>query len=353
MYSDTFCSLWSTLIFPLHIWKKKTEGKRYIYFPKYASLRSDNLGTQIQVCVSSRHTCFSTPPVAFHHSKHLLEIILNFKSKLSNEFVNESFKTVRSTENAYLRKLHVSWYCCTLYKNTIKTLKTKLERINLFPSLHTYILHTHTHTQIHTCARLHTHWHTHRDRHIHTQSSLAKSSALFSSGRHTWLEFLKISYTSPGVQICLSKKVHHLFHEYISMTVIFLMYFHFHLKVNAWWFQIALICQNKSLKINLLDFSGGALRIHLLMQGTQARSLIWEDSRCLRQLKPVRHSWWAPALEPSTHKPQLLSPHAATAEARMLQLLKPACLEPWASKQEKPLQWEACVLQWRVAISPN
>ena len=75
--------------FPNLYMKKKTEGKRYIYFPKYASLRSDNLVTQIQVCVSSRHMYFSTPPAAFQHSKHLLEIIPNFKSKLSNEFVNE------------------------------------------------------------------------------------------------------------------------------------------------------------------------------------------------------------------------------------------------------------------------
>ena len=82
------------------------------------------------------------------------------------------------------------------------------------------------HTQIHTHAKLHIHRHTH----THTQSSLVKSSALFSSGQDTWLEFFKISYTSSGVRICLNKKVDHLFHEYISMTVNIFNVFPFSLK---------------------------------------------------------------------------------------------------------------------------
>ena len=32
------------------------------------------------------------------------------------------------------------------------------------------------------------------------------------------------------------------------------------------------------------------LRIHLLMQGTQVRSLVWEDPTCLGATKPVHHS---------------------------------------------------------------
>ena len=43
------------------------------------------------------------------------------------------------------------------------------------------------------------------------------------------------------------------------------------------------------------------LRIHLPMQGTRVRSLIWEDPTCRGTTKPVRHNYWA-------HVPQLLKP---------------------------------------------
>ena len=33
------------------------------------------------------------------------------------------------------------------------------------------------------------------------------------------------------------------------------------------------------------------LRIHLLMQGTQVRSLVWEDPTCLGATKPVHHNY--------------------------------------------------------------
>ena len=40
------------------------------------------------------------------------------------------------------------------------------------------------------------------------------------------------------------------------------------------------------------------LRIPLLMQGTRVLSMVWEDSSCLGTTKPVRHNYWACALEP-------------------------------------------------------
>ena len=40
------------------------------------------------------------------------------------------------------------------------------------------------------------------------------------------------------------------------------------------------------------------LRIHLLMQGTQVRSLAGEDPTCLRATKPMRHNYPACALGP-------------------------------------------------------
>ena len=46
------------------------------------------------------------------------------------------------------------------------------------------------------------------------------------------------------------------------------------------------------------------------MQGTQVRSLVWEDPTCRRATKPANHNYWAHA--PKAHAPQ----------------------------QEKPLQWE-------------
>ena len=66
------------------------------------------------------------------------------------------------------------------------------------------------------------------------------------------------------------------------------------------------------------------------MQGTPVQSLVWEEPTCHRTAEPVRHNHWS----------MLWSPQAATTEARM----PGAC----ASKQEKPLQWEAGALPWRV-----
>ena len=33
------------------------------------------------------------------------------------------------------------------------------------------------------------------------------------------------------------------------------------------------------------------LRIHLLMQGTQVRALVWEDPTCCGATKPMRHNY--------------------------------------------------------------
>ena len=82
------------------------------------------------------------------------------------------------------------------------------------------------------------------------------------------------------------------------------------------------------------------------MQGAQVQALVWEDPTCHGATKPVRHNYWTYTLEPTSHNywacvPQLLSPHATTTEAH-----EPRAHAP---QQEKPLQWEARALQWRVA----
>ena len=87
------------------------------------------------------------------------------------------------------------------------------------------------------------------------------------------------------------------------------------------------------------------LRICLPMQGTRVRALVWEDPACCGATKPMRHNYWACALEPMSHNywacvPQLLRLRATTTEA-------------WAPRahapqQEKPPQWEAHTPQRRV-----
>ena len=70
------------------------------------------------------------------------------------------------------------------------------------------------------------------------------------------------------------------------------------------------------------------------MQGTRVWSLVWEDPTCRGPTEPKSHNYWA-------HKPQLLSPHATTTEARAPRAR--------ALQQEKPPQWEAHALQQKVA----
>ena len=73
------------------------------------------------------------------------------------------------------------------------------------------------------------------------------------------------------------------------------------------------------------------LRICFLMQETQVRSLVWEDSTCHRATKPPCCNYWTHALEPMSRNYQAHMP-----------LLKPAHPRACALQQEKPPQWEAC-----------
>ena len=80
------------------------------------------------------------------------------------------------------------------------------------------------------------------------------------------------------------------------------------------------------------------LRIRLPMQGTRVRALVREDPAFHGATKPVRHNYWACALESASHSYWAQEP----------QLLMPARLEP-VLRDEKPPQWEAHALQWSVA----
>ena len=71
----------------------------------------------------------------------------------------------------------------------------------------------------------------------------------------------------------------------------------------------------------------------------QVQALVWEDPTCHEAAKPVRHNYWACALEPAGHNYW----------ARVPQLLKTWMPRACAPQQEKPPQWEARALQQRVA----
>ena len=74
------------------------------------------------------------------------------------------------------------------------------------------------------------------------------------------------------------------------------------------------------------------------MQGTRVQALVREDPTCRKAAKPVRHNYWAWALERTSHN--YWSPHATTTEAHMPRARAP--------QQKKPPQWEARALR-RVA----
>ena len=60
------------------------------------------------------------------------------------------------------------------------------------------------------------------------------------------------------------------------------------------------------------------LQVRLPMQGTRVRALVREDPTCRGAAEPVRHGYWACTLKPVSHNYW----------AHVLQLLKPAHLEP-------------------------
>ena len=81
------------------------------------------------------------------------------------------------------------------------------------------------------------------------------------------------------------------------------------------------------------------LRICLPMQGARVRALVREDPTCRGASKPVHRNYWACALQPASH--HYWAHVLPTTEAHMPRARAP--------QQEKPPQWEAGTLQWRVA----
>ena len=70
--------------------------------------------------------------------------------------------------------------------------------------------------------------------------------------------------------------------------------------VAGQWIQLHTLCsnvhwtacgrQNDKNKARRTSLMAQWLRIHLLMQGTRVRALVWEDPTCHRATKPVCHN---------------------------------------------------------------
>ena len=73
------------------------------------------------------------------------------------------------------------------------------------------------------------------------------------------------------------------------------------------------------------------------MQETRVRSLVQEDPTCRGETKPMRHNYWACALEPGN----------CNCWAHTQQPPKAKQLRASALQREKPPQWEAHVPKWR------
>ena len=81
------------------------------------------------------------------------------------------------------------------------------------------------------------------------------------------------------------------------------------------------------------------LRIRLPMQGTWVRALVQEDPTCHGATKPVRHNYWACALEPASHNywsPHTWSPSSTTREATAMRSLHTAMKSSPRAQQRRP-----------------
>ena len=89
------------------------------------------------------------------------------------------------------------------------------------------------------------------------------------------------------------------FHSQMAETQLFIVVF----AVNLKYFIIKSLFKKTNFRASLVI---QWLRIHLAMQGTGIRCLVWEDSTCYGATKPMCHNYWALAREPTLHK---RSPH--------------------------------------------
>ena len=123
---------------------------------------------------------------------------------------------------------------------------------------------------------------------------------------------------------------------YISFSVcapfVYLFFFYYYYRR---WVKKRFSC-DLCQRVFCQGFPGGSVvRIHLPVQETGVRSLIWEDPTCHGATKSMHHNYRACDLEPESWNYWIYVP----------QLLKLVHPKVQALKQEKPLQWEARKLQ--------
>ena len=95
----------------------------------------------------------------------------------------------------------------------------------------------------------------------------------------------------------------------------------------------------KSLKKGETSLVAQWLRIRLPMQGTRVWALVWEDPTCRKATKPLRHDYWACALEPASHNywsPRAESPCSTAREATAMRSPCTAKKSSPCSQQRRP-----------------
>ena len=94
------------------------------------------------------------------------------------------------------------------------------------------------------------------------------------------------------------------------------------------------------------------LRIRLPMQGTRVRALVREDSTCRGATKPVRHNYWACALEPMSHNYWARAPRALALQQREATAMRSPCTATKSSPCSPQLE-KAHVQQQRLNAAKN
>ena len=89
-------------------------------------------------------------------------------------------------------------------------------------------------------------------------------------------------------------------------TWVWVHYIHHDISISSKgyiWFPFIEVIKTFFLKTNPIGASLVAQwwSIHLPMQESQVRSLIWDDLTCCGVTKPMHHTYWACALQPRSH----------------------------------------------------
>ena len=101
-------------------------------------------------------------------------------------------------------------------------------------------------------------------------------------------------------------------------------------------------------ELNKGGFPGGAVVKNpcLPMQGTQVRALVREDPTCHGAAKPMRHNYWACALEPASHNYWSLHAYSPCSATREATAMRSPCTAMKSSPRSPQLE-KTCAQQQR------